>query len=324
MAKQMIAELQPNQSVSSYFAVTEKSLAPFKNKPGNFLNLVLSDRSGSIQARAWDNAEALGSFCIPGSVVRVEGRVDEYRGKLQLIIEEAAPCPEDEYDRGDLVECTKKDVADLLGQLLEFVARVQDPHLRELLERFFGDESFLRRFADAPGAKSLHHSHVGGLLDHTVSVATILCTLCDLHPELERDLVVAGALLHDVGKLGELIVDTTINYTDTGRLIGHIVLTDRWVREQIATIEGFPAELDNKLNHILLSHHGQKEYGAPIVPMTAEACALHYADNLDAHVQYFVQAIEQGGASGNSWTEYQRLFDRYLYIGSRPEETPGS
>jgi 3'-5' exoribonuclease len=320
MAKQMVAELQPNQSVSSWFAVTEKSLAPFKNKPGSYLNLVLSDRSGSIAARAWDNADQFGEFCVPGAVVRIEGRVDEYRGKLQLIIEDAAICPEGEYDRSDLLKSTKKDVAELLGQLLEFVSEVRDPYLRQLLEHFFGDEGFLTKFADAPGAKSLHHSHVGGLLDHTVSVATILGTLYNLHPELDRDLLVAGGLLHDIGKLGELEIDNTINYTDTGRLIGHIVLTDRWVREQINQIEGFPTELDNKLNHLLLSHHGQKEYGAPIVPMTAEACALHYADNLDAHVQYFIQAIEQGGASGSSWTDYQRLFDRYLYIGSQPGE----
>ena len=316
MAKQMVAQLQPNQSVSSWFAVTAKSLVPFKNKAGSYMNVVLSDRSGSIPGRAWDEAERLGEICQPGAVVRVEGRVDEYQGKLQLIIQDAATCAEGEFDRFELLESTKKDVAQLLGQLLQFVADVQEPHLRTLLEAFFGDERLLSRFSEAPGAKALHHSHLGGLLDHTVSVATLLATLQTLHPELDRDLLIAGALLHDIGKLGELAVDTTINYTDTGRLVGHIVLTDRWVREQINQIDGFPAELDNKLNHILLSHHGQKEYGAPIVPMTAEACALHYADNLDAHVQYFIQAIEQGGASGNSWTEYQKLFDRYLYIGS--------
>lgn len=320
MAKQMVTELQPNQTVSSWFAVTEKSLAPFKNKAGSYLNVVLSDRSGSISGRAWDDAERLAEICQPGAVVRVEGRVEEYRGKQQLIIEDLACCAEGEYDRSDLLNCTKKDVGQLLSQLLQFVADVEEPHLRALLEAFFGDEGFLSRFAESPGAKALHHSHVGGLLDHTVSVATLVCAVQELHPEMDRDLLIAGALLHDVGKLGELAIDTTINYTDTGRLVGHIVLTDRWVREQINQIDGFPAELDNKLNHILLSHHGQKEYGAPIVPMTAEACALHYADNLDAHVQYFIQAIEQGGASGNSWTEYQKLFDRYLYIGSGPQD----
>lgn len=316
MPKQLVADLQPNQDVSSWFAVTERSLQPFKSRAGSFLSLALSDRTGTIAARAWDEAERLAEICQPKAVVHVEGRVEEYRGKLQLIVQNVSPCREGEYDRAELLECTKKDRGELLGRLLEFVAEVQNPHLRALLESFFGDADLLNAFAEAPGAKSLHHSHVGGLLDHTVSVATILCTLHDLHPELDRDLMIAGALLHDVGKLGELRVDTAIDYTDLGRLVGHIVLTDRWVRERLSQLPDFPAELDNKLNHLLLSHHGQKEYGAPIVPMTAEACALHYADNLDAHVQYFVQAIEQGGASGNSWTEYQRLFDRYLYIGN--------
>ncbi len=144
----------------------------------------------------------------------------------------------------------------------------------------------------------------------------------ELHPQLDRDLLIAGGLLHDIGKLAEFDTGVTIEYTDIGRLVGHIVITDRWVRERIAQIPGFPPELDNRLNHVLLSHHGQKEYGAPIVPMTAEACALHYADNLDAHVQYFVHEISKGGASGNSWTEYQKLFDRYLYIGSPEAPRP--
>lgn len=316
MPKLMVADLQPNQTVSSWFAVTEKSLVPFKNKSGSYLSLVLSDRTGSVAARAWDNAEQIAEVCRVNAVVQVTGRVDEYRGKLQLIVEDAAPCEEGTFDRAELLEGTKKDTTELLGQLLGFVAEVGNPYLRSLLESFFGEDDFLSAFAEAPGAKALHHSHVGGLLDHTVSVAKLLCTVHDLHPELDRDLLLTGALLHDVGKLGELAMGTTIDYTDLGRLVGHIVLTDRWVHERIARLEGFPAELDNKLNHILLSHHGQKEYGAPIVPMTAEACALHYADNLDAHVQYFIQAIERGGASGSSWTDYQRLFDRYLYVGS--------
>lgn len=315
MPKQMIADLQPNQNVESWFAVTAQSLTPFKNKPGCYLNLVLGDRSGSVAARAWNDAERLAEVCQPGSVVTVVGHVEEYRGKLQLIIEDAACCAEGQFDRSELLECTKKDITDLLAQLLDYVAQVQEPYLKALLEAFFGDEAFLNTFVEAAGAKALHHSHVGGLLDHTVSVVRILCTVHELHPELDRDLLITGGLLHDLGKLKELNISTTIDYTDLGRLVGHIVLTDRWVREKINQLPGFPQELDNKLNHILLSHHGQKEYGAPIVPMTAEACALHYADNLDAHVQYFVHAIEQGGASGNSWTEYQRMFDRYLYVG---------
>jgi 3'-5' exoribonuclease len=136
-------------------------------------------------------------------------------------------------------------------------------------------------------------------------------------------LLTAGAILHDIGKIEELATDTAIDYTDAGRLLGHTVLTDRMVRDRMARIEGFPDQLGNLLVHMLLSHHGQKEYGAPIVPMTAEACALHYADNLDAHVQYFSQVVEEGAGTGNRWSDYQRLFDRYIYIGDRANPPDG-
>lgn len=322
MAKQMIAELEPNERVASFFVATEKSLLPFKNRAGSYLALTLADRTGTLAARAWDGAEELASRFNAGAVVYVEGRVEEYKGKLQMIVENIEPAGAGQYDRADLLESTKRDMGELLGRLLAFVAEVRDPHLRQLLELFFGDDALLRAFSEAPGAKALHHSHVGGLLEHTVAVVTILMTVHELHPELNRDLLIAGGLLHDLGKLQELAMGAAIEYTDRGRLLGHIVLTDRAVRQRIAQIPGFPQELDDQLNHILLSHHGQKEYGAPIVPMTPEACALHYADNLDAHVQYFQRAVERGQASGNSWTEYQKLFDRYLYIGPRENEGP--
>jgi len=315
MAKQMVAELQPNQTVSSCFAISQRSLIPFKNKSGSYLDLLLSDRTGSVVGRAWDNAEQIAAVCPPGSVVKIEGRVDEYRGKLQIIVEAAAPAEPGDYERADMLEAAGRDTGELLSELYEFLGQVTNPYLRQLLESFFGDDAFVQDFAEGPGAKRQHHAHIGGLLEHTVSVVKLLGTVHELHPQLDRDLLIAGGLLHDIGKLAEFATGVTIEYTDIGRLVGHIVITDRWVREKIEAIPDFPRELDNKLNHILLSHHGQKEYGAPIVPMTAEACALHYADNLDAHVQYFVREISKGGASGNSWTEYQKLFDRYLYVG---------
>lgn len=315
MAKQMVNELQPNQNVSSTFAISQRSLIPFKNKSGHYLDLMLSDRTGSVVGRAWDNAEQLAQICQLNTVVKIEGRVDEYRGKLQIIVEDAACCQPGEYDRADMMEAAGRDTAELLAELWAYLGQVKNPYLQALLEAFFSNDDFVQDFAEGPGAKRQHHAHLGGLLEHTVSVVKILCAVQEIHTQLDRDLLIAGGLLHDIGKLAEFDTGVTIEYTNIGRLVGHIVITDRWVREKIAQIPGFPQELDNKLNHILLSHHGQKEYGAPIVPMTAEACALHYADNLDAHVQYFVHEISKGGASGNSWTEYQKLFDRYLYIG---------
>jgi 3'-5' exoribonuclease len=207
----------------------------------------------------------------------------------------------------------------MMEEIDAHIAAVENPHLKALLEAFFADPGFRTQFAHAAGAKALHHSLVSGLLEHTCSVIRILHALHESHPQLDRDLLTAAAILHDIGKIEELSVGVAIDYTDAGRLIGHTVLTDRVVQGKIERIDGFPEGLANLLVHMLLSHHGQKEYGAPIVPMTAEACALHYADNLDAHVQYFSQVVEAGTGSGNRWSDYQRLFDRYIYIGDAAE-----
>lgn len=321
MGKQMISELVAGEPVFSYFTATDKGLVAYKNKSGQWLSVTLADRTGSLSGRAWDNAEELSSRFEVGAVVQVQGRTEEYRGKLQIVIEDLYLATEAHVERSELLTSTKKDPEELLGRLYEFIGAVRNPYLRALLDSVFGDNDLVGAFSEAPGAKALHHSHVGGLLEHTVAVVTILLTVQELHPELDRDLLITSGLLHDLGKLQELALGTGIDYTDEGRLLGHIVLTDRALRRRIEQIEGFPVKLDMHLNHILLSHHGQREYGAPIVPMTAEACALHYADNLDAHVQYFGQVIEQGQAAGNRWTEYQKLFERYLYIA--PPEARG-
>jgi 3'-5' exoribonuclease len=321
MSKQLIGELVPGEPVYSYFTATDKALVAFKNRSGQWLGVTLTDRTGSLSGRAWNNAEELASRFEAGDVVQIQGQTEEYQGKLQIVIEDLHPAHQAHVDRRELLPAGKHDPEVLLGRLYEFIGQVQNPCLRALLEAVFGDNDLAGAFSEAPGAKALHHSHMGGLIEHTVGVVTILLTVQELHPELDRDLLITSGLLHDLGKLQELKLGASIDYTDEGRLLGHIVLTDRALRPLIAQIEGFPPELDMHLNHILLSHHGQKEYGAPIVPMTAEACALHYADNLDAHVQYFGQVIEKGQAAGGRWTEYQRLFERYLYIA--PPEARG-
>ncbi len=321
MASKKIAELTVGEKVTATYAVRDKSLAPFKSKPGQYLSLTLGDATGEISARMWDNAEEAAALFQTGDAILVRAKVEEYRGQKQLVIEKLKKAEQDAHQKAELLPQSPRDLDALRGQLLESVAEVKEPHLHAVLEAFFGDEEFLERFCAAPGAKMLHHSHVGGLLEHTMGVVQILETVAEIHPELDRDLLIAGGLLHDIGKIEELEVGATFEYTDAGRLVGHIVLTDRMVMEAIEGIEGFPEELANRLTHLLLSHHGQKEYGAPVLPMTAEACALHYADNLDAHVQYFSQVVQDGAGSGNRWSDYQRLFDRYIYIGQGGDET---
>lgn len=315
MARQNVTDLSDGVRVRSTFAVRQKRLVPFRNKPGKWLDLVLADRTGEIPARMWESAEEAARLFEVGDVVAVAGRVEEYQGRLQVIVERIRRCAEDEFDRADFLGSGKVDIAQAVEELMQWVGSVEQPDLRLLLEAFFGDGDFRARFAECPGSKQLHHAHLGGLLHHTLGVLRILEAVCRVHTELDRDLLIAAGLLHDIGKVEELeIVGTTIEYTDIGRLVGHIVLTDRMVNERIKGLPDFPEELAARLTHVLLSHHGQKEYGAPVLPMTPEACALHYADNLDAHVQYFTEVV-QAGPPGNRWSEYQRLFDRYIYLG---------
>ena len=323
MPGKTVAELEVGERIVGTYAAKSRSLASFKSKPGQYLSLSLADATGEIAARMWDNAEEAAALFAEGDPVTVRAVVEEYRGQKQLVIEKLKLAEQSETDAADLVPSSGQDIGTLRERLLEIVASISNPHLAVLLQHFFGDEAFVDGYSRAPGAKSLHHSHLGGLLEHTIGVAEILETVARVHPELDRDLMMAGALLHDLGKVRELECKAAIEYTDTGRLVGHTVLTDRMVNKVIDRIEGFPEELSNRLTHLLLSHHGQREYGAPVLPMTAEACALHYADNLDAHVQYFSQVIADGQAAGSHWSDYQRLFERYIYVGSSPGAAGG-
>jgi len=316
MEKQFIADLVANARVESVFAVKDKSLVSFRNKPGKFLNLTLVDCSGEMTGRMWDNAEEAAEGFGVGDAVLARGSIQEYQGQLQLITTQIAKAEPDSYDVDDLIARGGRSAEELQRWLGEILDSVADPHLRALLDTFFGAPEFMTPFADAFGAKSLHHAYAGGLLEHTLSVTQILIDVHRLHPEMNRDLLITGALLHDIGKVWELGGTMTADYTDVGRLIGHTVLADRLVNERIAQIEGFDPILANLLSHMILSHHGEREWGAPITPAIMEACALHYADNLDARVQGFKHIIQSSAGGDSNWSEYHRSYQRQIYLGS--------
>jgi len=317
LEKQFVEDLVENARVNSAFAVKDKSLVAFRSKPGKFLNLVLSDRTGEITARVWDHAEEMAAEFEAGDVVVVKGAVQDYQGQLQLILTQVTPAEPGSYDVEDLIPTAGRSRADLERWLDETVARVENAHLRALLESFFHDPEFRETMATAFGAKSLHHSYAGGLLEHTLSVVQILLGAAEIHPEMDQDRLIAGGLLHDIGKLQELAGVTVADYTDVGKFIGHTVLADRMIQERIGRIEGFDPHLATLLAHMVLSHHGEREWGAPITPATLEACALHYADNLDARVQGFKQVIAAGANSEAEWSEYHRSYQRQIYLGRK-------
>jgi len=322
MPRQFISDLVVNARVDAVFAVKGKTLSDFRKRPGKFLTVTLGDRTGEVAGRVWDGAEELdGKFSV-GDVVAIEGRVEEYQGQLQVMVESLTVAEPGTYDLGELTARSEKSREELALWLQAVVEEVSDPWLRALLDRFMEDRELTDRFIDGFGAKSLHHAHVGGLLEHTLSVVHILRSVCELYPQMNKDLLLTGGLLHDIGKVHELQGTLAADYSDEGNFIGHVVLTDRMVNEKLRTIPGFPPHLANLLSHMLLSHHGEREWGAPVVPKTMEACALHYADNLDARLQGFRKVIEAGAAADTSWSPYISSYQRTLYLGPNRVEPP--
>ncbi len=217
-------------------------------------------------------------------------------------------------DISDFLRVVTTDRAELEGELRRAAAETRNPFLKELMLSFLDDPEFMRLFTAAPAAKNYHHPYIGGLLEHTVSTVRICRLLHELYPELDRDLLVAAAMLHDIGKIHELSYERAIDYTDEGRFLGHLLLSDQILRERIAQVPDFPPELALRLRHAVLSHHGELEWGSPKRPKTLEAIVLHHVDNLDAKVNSFREIAERHLESDSDWTDMKNLFNRPLYI----------
>jgi len=322
-AARLCAELAPGQTVAGgRYSVRSKRLVDFRNKPGQYLSLMLGDRSGEIQARAWDDAEALAARFEAGDVVAVTGRVETYQDRVQLIITDLVKCPVEEVRREDFLPQSERNPDEMMEALLEACKSVRDPGLRKLLAAFFADPHFVAEFKMCPGAKGIHHAYIGGLIEHTLNVVKICDNACDIYPQLDRDLLVAGALLHDVGKVREYSYDTSIEVTHEGGLIGHVVVGYQMVAAQAEKIPELTSEQRLRIGHLMLAHHGEHQFGAPKLPMTAEACALHYGENLDAQVNGFLTDMAADRGQGKGWTEYIRRLGRSLFLGE-PETRAG-
>ena len=321
MKEQFVRDLKEGDKVLSFFLVKHKQLEYFRDRTkGQFLTLTLSDKTGQVLARVWEKALELAETFEEGDVVKVLGEVEKYLGRLQVIIEKLRPAKEDEYDLEDFLPHTERDIEEMLVTVRETIASVGDPYLRALLDKFFADEEFVAAFSQAPSARRIHHAYVGGLLEHVVEVIVLCRTVLTLYPQINRDLLMTGALLHDVGKTKELTYERDIEYSDEGRLLGHVVLSDQMITERIAEIPDLPPELALRLRHVVVSHHGRYEWGSPRRPKTLEACALHYIDNLDAQVNRFARIIAARRDKTKPWTEYDTLLKRYLYAGREEDE----
>ena len=273
-----------NQTITSHFVVAVKQVKSKKNGE-LYLSLILADRSGQLQANMWDNVgDAISNFD-QDDFIKVKGILHKYNGRWQMTVHKIRKLGESEIDYSDYLPKTSKDVDKLWQTVCDYVASFQNPWLKSLLEAFMADEALVAAYKNAPAAKTLHHAFVGGLLDHVVS----LFNVCDLasrnYPQVNRDLLLAGAFLHDIGKLHELSYQRSITYTTKGQLLGHMIIELEMLHEKLAGLPGFPAELKILLEHLIISHHGQYEFGSPKLPMFPEALMLHYLDDLDSKME---------------------------------------
>ncbi|MFH1035080.1 MAG: HD domain-containing protein [Pseudomonadota bacterium] len=321
--RQDLAALQEGQAVDEVYLLAKKQV--FATKSGKpYGSLRLMDSSGEVEAKLWEQAEELLAPLAVGQPVRVAGRAQLYNGQTQLVLTSLASEPQ--ARAADFLPKSPRDPGQMWGELGQLKQSVNNPHLKKLLRAFFDDADFRQAFDLAPAAKGAHHAYVHGLLEHTVSVGRLAVLLAGHYPHLDRDLLLVGALLHDVGKVRELTLGPPLEYTDDGRLEGHVVLGVRMLDARLAKIKGFPARLASVLRHMIISHHGQEEFGSPQKPKLAEAFALHLIDDLDAKTA-MIKAVVEGQADGpGHWSAFHRLLERHIYTGPAPwddEPEPG-
>jgi len=311
-----IASLTPNRNVEEVYLLRVCQLRTTRN--GKFyLHIELEDRTGRINARMWNATEALFKALDGTQFVRVSARVEVYQDSLQMIVNTIRSVRADEVNVAEFLPATTRDVDAMWTALRTLAESVTDPHLLQLLTDVLDDETFAEKFRRAPAAVTFHQPYLGGLLEHTLSVTELADIIAARYPQLDRDLLITGCVLHDIGKVDELSYDTSFDYTDRGRLIGHLIIAVGYLQERVREIEGFPPVLFDLLSHLILSHHGEYEWGSPKLPMTAEAFALHHVDNLDAKVEASTRAISAERVGEGNWTEFNRMFQRRLYRGPR-------
>jgi 3'-5' exoribonuclease len=304
-----IKDIQEGDTVQGLYAVREKRLASTRRGDA-FLTVLLADRTGDVEAKVWDSAEEISSRFKTGDILHIRGNATSYRGRIQLTLS-GLETVADKVDSALFLESSAETSGVMVMRLRELMLEIRNPNLKALIEKFFLDAQFMHLFERAPAAKNFHHNYLGGLLEHTLSVCGIIRQVADHYPHLDRDLLLAGGFLHDIGKVKELSWDLQIDYTGEGRLVGHLVQGTLMMEEKLRSMKTFPQDLAARLKHLILSHHGEYEFGSPKRPKFLEAFVLHLADDLDAKVNGLGRLFERDGREG-AWTDYSRLFERYF------------
>jgi len=309
--KQFVTMLQEGDVVNDYFLAARKDLRE-QSTGGKFLGMVFKDRTGEIGGILWNNAVAISRLFDIGDVVNVRGSVTSYQDRLQIRVDQVLPLKDTEYSREDLVVMAENN-EESLAKFRAILATVKDESLSRLVKLFLDDEDFMKRFSEAAAGKRWHHAYCGGLVRHCYEVAKIALCMCELFPDVDRDLLLTGVFLHDIGKLDEMSQDLLVDYTTAGKLLGHLEISAEMVRKKIDAIPGFPDPLRMHLLHCILSHHGELVNGSPVVPKTLEAILLYHCDNLDAQADAISRVIKESRDKRQEWSEYLQLIDRQIW-----------
>jgi 3'-5' exoribonuclease len=310
--KTYAVDIKENENVDSLFLVREKTSSI--TKTGNpYLKLRLGDHSGEIEGRIWSSAETFTAFFQRDDFVRVKGKAVFFQDRLQVNISHIDRVGEEGINLSDFFPTTKKDIDQMCDALIRISQEVKNTHLRDLLNLFWKDQPFLEGFRKAPASKQMHHAYLGGLMEHTLSLTRLVQNNASHYEGLNIDLLMTGAILHDLGKVYELSYQRSFDYSDEGRLLGHILIGIEMLEEKIRQLSDFPKDLSVLLKHLLLSHHGQYIYGSPKKPMTLEAVMLHHLDDMDAKVSGLREFLRAKVPEGSKWSAYHPQFEQFFY-----------
>lgn len=319
----MIKDFKSGEQIIRYFVLRKKEIKLKARSSEFYLNLELIDASGRIFGTLWNDALKVAEEINAGDILKIKAAVIDYHGKRHLSIDKLRRTTDaDNYDTKELLPHVEKDINKLLKELDSLILSVKDKSLKALLESVFHDKSLRKEFAAAPGGKLWHHGYIGGLLEHTLSVTGIALDAASRYEGIKRDLLLAAGLLHDLGKIKTYDYKTLIDFTDEGRLLGHIVMGAQMVADKIKKIDDFPRQIEKELLHLILSHQGKLEQASPVVPMTLEGLLLYFADEMDSKANAFQRIKKQEGSK--AWSSYVQLMNQYFYFGPGDDKTASS
>lgn len=312
---QYVSSLKPGETVDDVFVLSEKSLSQKKDGK-NYLNLTFMDRTGTLKGVLWENVEDTVDRISAGDYVQVKGSVSEYRGTLQLVVRTVIRSAAENVEPADFLPVTTRNIDAMFEKLLQITDTLKTPCFHDLFKLFWADAEMVRLFKAAPAAKKMHHAYIGGLLEHTLSMAILVDRLAGHYTGVDRDLLLTGAILHDIGKIREFEFSSHIDYTSEGRLLSHIVIGLQIIDEKMKSIKDFPEEQAVLLKHLVVSHHGVKEFGSPELPKTIEAVLLNHIDEIDSKVKGIREFMASEDPNA-SWTSFHKLMNRHFYMGKK-------